>query len=223
MGSIRLYSGDDGQSHIEEIDPPSDPVWSQSQNAKGDHIPRLAPWVFQRLARGTPPGSTSSPSPGKLKSGLCRRYRSSVGTRRRQPRRRPHRPRSHHSRGERRSAGDCHHSPGRLERNSDGIFICGVLSICLGTPPLLCVRIRVKHGPVCDAVRLPLMVGHHPRARHYGSTSQCHGVGVQFFSRAHPNSVDTTAQRRPRAYRTAAKLRSVFPHGSPDAQAAPPA
>ena len=35
MGSIRLYSGDDGQSHIEEIDPPTDPAWSQLQNAKG--------------------------------------------------------------------------------------------------------------------------------------------------------------------------------------------
>ena len=35
MASIRLYSGDDGESHIEVIDPPAHPVWSQLQNAKG--------------------------------------------------------------------------------------------------------------------------------------------------------------------------------------------
>ena len=35
MGSIRLYSGEDGESHIEEIDPASHPTWTQLQNAKG--------------------------------------------------------------------------------------------------------------------------------------------------------------------------------------------
>ena len=35
MGSIRLYSGDDGESHIEAIDPASHPDWNQLQNAKG--------------------------------------------------------------------------------------------------------------------------------------------------------------------------------------------
>ncbi len=35
MGSIRLYTGDDGHSHIEHIDPPNHPEWSQLQNAKG--------------------------------------------------------------------------------------------------------------------------------------------------------------------------------------------
>ena len=35
MGSIRLYSGDDGESHIEEIDPVAHPEWSQLQNANG--------------------------------------------------------------------------------------------------------------------------------------------------------------------------------------------
>ena len=47
MGSIRLYTGDDGESHIEEIDPSSHPVWTQLQNAKGV--------VF----RASPPGSFS--------------------------------------------------------------------------------------------------------------------------------------------------------------------
>ena len=28
MGSIRLYTGDDGQSHIEEIDPTTHPAWT---------------------------------------------------------------------------------------------------------------------------------------------------------------------------------------------------
>jgi len=35
MGSIRLYSGDDGESHIEEIDPTIHPAWSTLHNAKG--------------------------------------------------------------------------------------------------------------------------------------------------------------------------------------------
>ena len=35
MGSIRLYTGDDGQSHIEEIDPTTHPAWTELHNAKG--------------------------------------------------------------------------------------------------------------------------------------------------------------------------------------------
>ena len=35
MASIRLYSGDDGESHIEVIDPASHPAWTELQNAKG--------------------------------------------------------------------------------------------------------------------------------------------------------------------------------------------
>ena len=35
MGSIRLYSGDDGESHIEEIDPTTHPAWSTLHDAKG--------------------------------------------------------------------------------------------------------------------------------------------------------------------------------------------
>ena len=35
MGSIRLYSGDDGESHIEEIDPTTHPAWNTLHNAKG--------------------------------------------------------------------------------------------------------------------------------------------------------------------------------------------
>ena len=35
MGSIRLYTGDDGHSHIEEIDPTTHPAWTELHNAKG--------------------------------------------------------------------------------------------------------------------------------------------------------------------------------------------
>ena len=34
MGSIRLYSGDDGESHIEEVDPTTHPAWTTLHNAK---------------------------------------------------------------------------------------------------------------------------------------------------------------------------------------------
>ena len=47
MGSIRLYSGDDGESHIEEIDPTTHPAWTTLHNAKVI--------VF----RSTPPGPFS--------------------------------------------------------------------------------------------------------------------------------------------------------------------
>ena len=47
MGSIRLYSGDDGESHIEEIDPATHTGWTTLHNAKGI--------VF----RSSPPGSFS--------------------------------------------------------------------------------------------------------------------------------------------------------------------
>ena len=35
MGSIRLYTGDDGQSHIEEIDPTEHPDWNTLHAVKG--------------------------------------------------------------------------------------------------------------------------------------------------------------------------------------------
>ena len=35
MASIRLYSGDDGESHIEEIDLASHPDWTKLHSAKG--------------------------------------------------------------------------------------------------------------------------------------------------------------------------------------------
>ena len=35
MASIMLYSGDDGESHFEEIDPSSHPDWTPLHNAKG--------------------------------------------------------------------------------------------------------------------------------------------------------------------------------------------
>ena len=54
MGSIRLYTGDDGHSHIEEIDPPSHPEWSQLAKRPGDHLPCLASGILQRLARCAP-------------------------------------------------------------------------------------------------------------------------------------------------------------------------
>lgn len=69
MASVRLFTGDDGQSHIEEIDPASHPDWTQLHGAQGI--------VFRASPRGTsaigiwrPGGNTSSPCPGKRKSGL---------------------------------------------------------------------------------------------------------------------------------------------------------
>ena len=64
MASIRLYSGDDGESHIEVIDPSSHPAWTEVHNATGV--------VFRACLRdssatGTSPpaGSTLSPSPAR--------------------------------------------------------------------------------------------------------------------------------------------------------------
>ena len=34
MGSIRMYTGDDGNTHIEEIDPADHPDWNELHNAK---------------------------------------------------------------------------------------------------------------------------------------------------------------------------------------------
>lgn len=35
MGSIRMYTGDDGNTHVEEIDPADHPAWNELHNAKG--------------------------------------------------------------------------------------------------------------------------------------------------------------------------------------------
>ena len=53
MGSIRLYSGDDGESHIEEIDPTTHPAWSTLHNAKGIVFRSSPPRTFQRLPHST--------------------------------------------------------------------------------------------------------------------------------------------------------------------------
>ena len=46
MASIRLYSGDDGESHIEVIDPSSHPDWTELQNAKGIVFRAMPPGFF---------------------------------------------------------------------------------------------------------------------------------------------------------------------------------
>ena len=46
MGSIRLFSGDDGESHIEEIDPSTHPEWSALHEAKGIIFRALEPGFF---------------------------------------------------------------------------------------------------------------------------------------------------------------------------------
>lgn len=46
MASIRLYSGEDGESHIEEIDPSSHPDWTELHNAKGIVFRALPPGFF---------------------------------------------------------------------------------------------------------------------------------------------------------------------------------
>ena len=46
MGSIRLYSGEDGESHIEEIDPASHPTWTQFAKRQGDRVQGVTSGVF---------------------------------------------------------------------------------------------------------------------------------------------------------------------------------
>lgn len=46
MGSIRLYTGDDGQSHIEEIDVTTHPELTQLHNAKGIVFRAMEPGFF---------------------------------------------------------------------------------------------------------------------------------------------------------------------------------
>ena len=46
MASIRLYSGEDGESHIEVIDPASDPAWTRLHNAKGIVFRAMEPGFF---------------------------------------------------------------------------------------------------------------------------------------------------------------------------------
>ena len=46
MGSIRLYTGDDGHSHIEEIDPAEHPEWNTLHRAKGVVFRAMTPGFF---------------------------------------------------------------------------------------------------------------------------------------------------------------------------------
>ena len=57
MASMRLYSGDDGESHIEVIDPSSHPAWTELHNAKGIVFRALPPGFFSDC-HALPAGST---------------------------------------------------------------------------------------------------------------------------------------------------------------------
>ncbi|NQW22060.1 MAG: hypothetical protein HQ475_01295 [SAR202 cluster bacterium] len=46
MGSIRLYTGDDGTSHIEEINPTEHPNWNTLHGAKGIMFRSQEPGYF---------------------------------------------------------------------------------------------------------------------------------------------------------------------------------
>ena len=46
MASVRLYSGDDGESHIEEIDPASHPDLTKLHNTKGIVFRAMEPGFF---------------------------------------------------------------------------------------------------------------------------------------------------------------------------------
>ena len=46
MASIRLYSGDDGESHIEEVDLASHPDWTKLHSAKGIVFRAVQPGFF---------------------------------------------------------------------------------------------------------------------------------------------------------------------------------
>jgi len=67
MGIFRLYSGDDGESHMEELDLASHPELTALHGAKGVVFRSTPP---ARLVTGTPRpgGSTSSPWPARRKS-----------------------------------------------------------------------------------------------------------------------------------------------------------
>ena len=69
MASIRLYSGDDGESHIEEIDPSSHPDWTPLHNAKGIVFRALLPG-FSVIGTWPLGGSILSLSPVRRKSGF---------------------------------------------------------------------------------------------------------------------------------------------------------
>jgi hypothetical protein len=67
MGIFRLYSGEDGESHMEELDLASRPALTALQGAKGVVFRSTPP---ARLVTGTlrPGGSTSLPCPARQKS-----------------------------------------------------------------------------------------------------------------------------------------------------------
>ena len=68
MTVMRLYSGDDGESHIEEMDPATDPGWLVLQQATGIMF-RTTRAGFSKTTTTPPGGSTSSPFQERLKSG----------------------------------------------------------------------------------------------------------------------------------------------------------
>ena len=113
MASIRLYSGDDGESHIEVIDPASHPAWTELQNAKGIVFRALPPGFLQRLARGSSQAIPDHPvRRGGNRAGG--RYHPPAWPRRRQSGRGSDRPRTHHPRCGGRTQGRRHHPLGRL-------------------------------------------------------------------------------------------------------------
>ena len=97
MASIRLYSGDDGESHIEVIDPSSHSAWTELHNAKGIVFRALPPGFFSDWH--VAPRRQYLITLSRRGGNRPRRWnRTQAWSRRRQPGRRSDRPRTHHTR-----------------------------------------------------------------------------------------------------------------------------
>ena len=98
MGSIRMYTGDDGNTHIEEINPSDHPAWNELHDAKGIIFRAQQPGFFSDwhiAPRRQYIITLSGEAEIGLKDGTVHR----LGGRRREPSRGPDRGWSHHSGG----------------------------------------------------------------------------------------------------------------------------
>ena len=116
MSIIRLYTGDDGQTHIEELSPESHPELTELQSTTGIVFRSVEPGYFVDW-HTAPRRQFVITLSGEVEIGLGRRNSASLRAGPRHSSGRPHWAGPHNPRRRRRASGYRHHPLVRLTRD----------------------------------------------------------------------------------------------------------
>ena len=115
MGTYRMYTGDDGQTHVETIDLAQTPEWTEAQAATTISFREAPVGAVPGLAPGAPRPVRHHPV-RPVGNWLWGRLQAGIRPRRRPPGSRHHRPGPHHRHLRRRALRHRHRAFGRVTK-----------------------------------------------------------------------------------------------------------